>query len=424
MSNWRQMMNSLRHAFREIWNHLIASALTVGVFMLVAVSAFIFMSLIYISRQIDSVIKKEYPLTVAVSCSDGEITNTEIAQILQMKHVVGCEAPCKYMALPVGFENYVSTHAVPAKEVQVYGDYNCAWTSVFYSGQAELVEGSMPKSNECGVLIDRDVAEYNRISVGDTLSISIKGKVEEYDVKGIYVLNYPLRQLSDSATEVEYTISPYSAVFINNVALQLNGVVDSTYHFVRFFVDENKNRLSVISEIRNQYPAFDAINGDDLFEAQMRSSIDAANQITQLLAATLGIVGYIVLIIISIYTAYVDVQRERTLFILGYSRWNRDKRFLIKTLLFLIPAVGISWILLILFQDEMLQVWLNYLFYQDPDAMVQMDFNEIHRIILTKVNMIPMWHTTILAFLILIILLATVYVCYRKHINRGQYGKK
>lgn len=168
-----------------------------------------------------------YVLTLYRS-DDQDIAPEIREEIASIPGVSGVNMESHQLVAPVGFENIVSGEGDSAfdrqqeEQVKLVANLNIDQNIVFQN-YCQLISGVLPDETHPGVLICRDLADQNRLSTGDSISLSwADEEAVSLSVVGIYTTTSPIQESLSSASGYEsYGNSPYSYLFCDLSSYQL-----------------------------------------------------------------------------------------------------------------------------------------------------------------------------------------------------------
>lgn len=159
--------------------------------------------------------------SLALRRSDGQDINLEILEeVAEIPGVSGLNIESHQLVTPVGFENVVSEEEGSAfdqtqeEQVKLVGNLNIDQNVVFQN-HCQLLSGTLPDETHPGMLICKDLADQNHLSIGDSVSLSwADEEAVALPVVGIYSTTSPIQETLNSASGYEsYGNSPYSYLF-------------------------------------------------------------------------------------------------------------------------------------------------------------------------------------------------------------------
>lgn len=308
-----------------------------------------------------------------------EVDQNILSRVQSMSHVLGIEVAPPSLSgscIPLGLET-VKTHTGFDPEQQpspIYSDEEARMESVcvdligcsaiplrnqFRNNMSVISEGSFPTNDNPGILISRNFAELNTLSINDTIKLKYiysDTNSKEFEVKivGIYdtTLKFEILEDNDMGVAV-YRASPYNAVFTDfDTASMILGRDNTVYNF-KVYVDSPKNLEAVQEQIQKlpmEWEKYKIYNETLSFYNEYASQIDTvfSNSIRLIiLTSTIGIILFIV-----VYSIW-NRQRIRDIGIfevLGESRIRIIKLYVLETLILsfiaAVLAVPLSYLLI------------------------------------------------------------------------------
>lgn len=203
--------------------------------------------------------------------------------------------------------------------------------------EGQLLDGGEPKS----LLLDSRFAEANRLKPGDSVQISIEGRQEDWQVKGIIRNAEYIYYAPDGLTVPDY--QKYGFAYVNASALP-----DASYNELILSLNENTQRSNreITAELR------DALGSVNIIDRQNQPSssyiADDLEGIKQI-----GVLFPIAFFLIAALVTWVTVgrmmenQRQHlgTLRSLGFSKKEIMGRYSLYGILITIPSMLLGWLL-------------------------------------------------------------------------------
>ena len=297
----------------------------------------------------------EIGVEVSIYPKDSEnrepVTEDMLEQVRSTAHVEGINISTSLPVIPVNFENDKSYTGIdPAtqndsadddmemiqerkEEMSMIGCVDITQIDQFRREFDRLTAGNMPEKGKNEVLISKQVAEKNGISVGDTLQFEVPDyyiplvaeTALQVTVSGLYETTSLFEILDTNFMgEAVYAISPYNTVYttIDVVTRIQEGQETNDYYSIQFWVDSMENADPVLEQIL-LYPGFEefqGVNGADIQLKQFASSLLTLNAAAK--NAMLAVLWFGALFVCLFSTFWGSNYRQETgiLLALGHSK--------------------------------------------------------------------------------------------------------
>jgi|GEM_PF-1609501 len=165
-----------------------------------------------------------YCINISSKIDNDDIPDELIKKIGSIDSVLGYVTESSIEVTPIDFNNYVPPDALSGdfdlmgdkSQIRLWGAVNTEYSSYFFQKQVRILSGDYPSENTNEVLIEKDFADYNNLSISDKIHVPREKDGEEVELKivGIYEID---RQISgsiviSSVNEI-YRNTPFSYIF-------------------------------------------------------------------------------------------------------------------------------------------------------------------------------------------------------------------
>lgn len=345
----------IRRVFYMLKAKPLHSVLAVLLFLLVSTAMSIAVLLSFAAGDAKDKILQEIGIEVLIYQKDpnhpDRITDAMLASIQTLPHIVGVDILQTLPVLPMDFENdktYTGIDPATQKggmedgaeegqdrkdEMNFHGCYDIQQEEYFRRGYNRLLEGEMPKTGRKEVLISRQVAEANSISVGSTLRFQIPAYFQPYvsasevqvTVSGIYETDLQFEILDTNFMgENVFAVSPQNTVYttLDLVEEVETGTVGNGYESVSLLVDSPLHADAVLDQILSTpgFEAYTGLNSADVMMNQFAASLQSLTASSQ--NATVAVFWFGTLFVVLFSTLWINGYKRETgiLLALGYTK--------------------------------------------------------------------------------------------------------
>ncbi len=226
---------------------------------------------------------------------------------------------------PLNFKNWVDYYDLEtlnyANQVELNANLNIKFSDIFSQNIARLVEGSFPNENEHGVIVEKSLAEYNSIHVGDMVSIKTKdvcASVLALQVTGIYELDSPIETTELVGGQMAHVVSRYSRLYTNIYSIK-SYLSENAINYVNFYTSEKENIPLIISDFQDKIEdnALKVSDSTDTTLIFLNDAVESMYQYYNWIIYILIMASLLIFFLFSIYTQHKNIYETAVLSLLG-----------------------------------------------------------------------------------------------------------
>lgn len=247
--------------------------------------------------------------------------------ITSIDDVTGINQKSDCLMMPVGFSNAVELDSDSvfsqsiAEEIRLLGNTDVSVEPDF-TNHAELIAGYFPTTENPGVLIDKYLADYNGIQIGDSLQFeqSETGAITTVTVVGLYRTTSSFQETTVSNND--YTVygeSPYSYVFCDyNTYAAACGISQEKY-YVYIYASTYSSLNQIYEEIISMdldSSIYDLSNYSESEVDHLATTSDIENIATMIITLT-SIAALVILFLVIIMWIRANYRDIAILIVLG-----------------------------------------------------------------------------------------------------------
>lgn len=268
-----------------------------------------------------------YTITVAPKDPEESISPDTMEQIVGNKNIVGYNYNVTQEAQPGNFKNWVEFYAcsdlVNNDLVELSINLCVESSDIFINNTAKLVMGSFPTKNKHGVIVEKCMANYNDMQLGDIIEIETTQNDSPVLIKlpvvGIYKLELPIEVEEVLGNETAHVISRCSRLYTN-----IDSIVATKYDvelkYVDLYTKSEDNASSLMNKLNIKLgETMIARDSTDTKFVVLNRAVDNMNQYYKWIVYGLIIMSLMVFILFSIYTQHRNIYEIAVLSVLGKS---------------------------------------------------------------------------------------------------------
>jgi ABC-type lipoprotein release transport system permease subunit len=359
---------TIKRIFQSLNNSPALTIIFILMTVILTVVSFFCAVIFQINVQAEKYQYSHYLATMSLYSEDENYPESLINSLLSIPHVTNYGTIIfNDKAIPLNFRNYVGECNNEENEVKVISNLNFSAEQEFATGQAVVVQGSIPDNNEAGIVIDEELARYNNISLNDEVQFKINGTAISAKVVCIYRLLFPIQETVSYGYRSEYVDTDFSYIFITTAALTEYDFSTSEYCGLYFYVDNYNNIKDTIAEARKIIPDNYTINDStEEISAAVFIATQKSETIYKIMIYLLIIFAFVINFLMIIYVYRNYKSDAYILFILGWSKKRIAFDFMLNILVETIPAIIICTATDVIFYRSISSYWI-YSIYYDPN---------------------------------------------------------
>ena len=355
------------------------SILSIVLMVIVALSLFVGMLFNKTAAFVKSGGTFYYPIAISAKDPDVHLSLDFIEKLAKDPMISGFNSSTVQSVKPVDFRNWVGYYQKTdniSSDAELSIDLDVKFSDAFVNNTAKLIEGEFPTKNNHGVIVEKTMAKYNDIHIGDTIKIDIdhgnKKSRLSLKVLGFYQLKVPLEVKDQINNRSIYVVSPNTRLFTNVYS------VDSTYitiNKVNFYTSKEENIPLILKELKKKIDStFDIRNETDLPLVLLNKSVDELNEYLNWIIFTLLLASCVMLILFFVYTQHKNSYELAIPYILGTSKKHIILLNLIQVCYQMIFANIISAVLIIIYSEPLGLYWISQVTKGYQDHLISYSF--------------------------------------------------
>jgi len=355
------------------------SILSIILMVIVALSLFVGMLFNKTAAFVKSGGTFYYPITISAKTPDVHLSLDFIEKLAKDPMISGFNSSTVQFVKPVNFRNWVGYYQKTdniSSDAELSIDLNVKFSDAFVNNTAKLIEGEFPTKNNHGVIVEKTMAEYNDIHIGDIIQVDIdhENKKSRLSLKvlGLYQLMVPLEVKDQINNRSVYVVSPNTRLFTNVYS------VDSTYvtiNKVNFYTSKEENIPSILKKLNEETDStFDIQNETDLPLVLLNKSVDELNEYLNWIIFTLLLASCVMLILFSVYTQHKNMHELAIPYVLGVSKKRIILQNLIQVCYLAIFANIISAVMIVVWSKPLGLYWISQVTKGYQDHLISYSF--------------------------------------------------
>ena len=236
-----------------------------------------------------------------------------------------------------------------------YGSYNSEYNAMFLSGRFELVEGShITEDMENGLIISRDLADWNGLEIGDTLTgiyyPESNTPAVDMEIVGIFDIvadKDDAVNLYDNASYFDYSNYTFCSMEAAEGLLEGWGDENEGISEAYFYVSDAAQLDSVIEEVQKissiNWNNFNITTNDEVYQNISSALSDTGTLITTLIIV-ITVVSMVLIILILSMSIRSRKRETGILLAVGIAKPAVILQYVLETLLIAVVAFPLAYL--------------------------------------------------------------------------------
>ena len=292
------------------------------------------------------------------SGSGGSYSTQEFISEDMIKEIAAVDGIAGYDASLIVHEDFFNEDGEALKTERYgfysYGSYNSEYNAMFLSGRFELVEGShITEDMENGLIISRDLADWNGLEIGDTLTgiyyPESNTPAVDMEIVGIFDIvadKDDAVNLYDNASYFDYSNYTFCSMEAAEGLLEGWGDENEGISEAYFYVMDAAQLDNVIKDVQDissiNWNNYTITSNDEVYQNISSALSDTGTLITTLIVV-ITVVSMVLITLILFMSVRSRKRETGILLAVGIAKPAVVLQYLLETLLIAVPAFPLAY---------------------------------------------------------------------------------